>query len=181
MTIETAKGVIQLLQDIEKRSLKFASGLPQNEEDKRFWEGVLFVAAGSNAIAPLHEVKEILNFPSALTKVPGTKNWMLGIANIRGNLLPIVDLQLFLGGIPTVIGRRSRVFIVNHQGLFTGLLVGQVQGMRHFSDKQAVQPPSLPGAIRQYVQHAYELDGSVWPVFSMNLLAESSGFRVAAA
>lgn len=180
MTIETAEDVIRLLRDIEKRSRQFAAGLPQEEEDKRFWEGVLFMAAGSNAIAPLREVKEILNCPSALTKVPGTKSWMLGIANIRGNLLPIIDLQLFLGGTPTTIGRRSRVFVVNHQGLFAGLLVGKVQGMRHFSDEQAVQPSSLPGAIKQYVQQAYEVDGSIWPVFSMNILAESSGFRVAA-
>lgn len=51
-------------------------------------------------IAPLEEVKEILNYPDGVTRVPGTQAWLLGMANIRGNLLPLIDLQQFLGGVP---------------------------------------------------------------------------------
>lgn len=158
-----------------------AEGLPKEDEGKRFWEGVLCTVAGTRIVAPLGEIAEILNYPASITRVPGTKSWVVGIANIRGNLLPIIDLQVFLGGKHIVTGRRSRVLVINHEGLYVGLLVGDVHGMRHFSDDQGAEVPMLPGVVRQYVRSAYNLDNETWPVFSTKLLAENPGFQVAAA
>lgn len=171
--------IFEQLCTIEQRCFEFAAGLPQ-EEVKLFWEGVLFSVSGIDAIAPLDEVKEILNFPSELTKVPGAHDWVLGMANIRGNLLPIFDLQRFLGGDALPIGRRSRVLVINHEGVFAGLLIGNVQGMRHFADEQQEAVPELPETIAPFVELAYEYEGAVRPVFSMDRLAESQAFRVAA-
>ena len=178
MVSADARDILLQLNDIEQRCHQFAAGLPQ-EEVKQFWEGVLFNVAGVGAIAPLDEVKEILNFPAELTKVPGTKDWVLGMANIRGNLLPIFDLQLFLGSTPVPIGRRSRVLVIDHEGMFAGLLIGDVQGMRHFADEQLAGVKGLPDMLAPFVEKAYELDGVVRPVFSMKKLAQSTGFRVA--
>ncbi|MEJ1296126.1 MAG: chemotaxis protein CheW [Candidatus Sedimenticola sp. (ex Thyasira tokunagai)] len=180
MAVMTSDETIKLLRDIESRSRRFAAGLPQQVEAKQFWEGVLFLSSGIHSIAPLSEVKEILNYPPAVTSVPGTKPWMLGVANIRGNLLPLIDMQLYLGGEPTKIGRRSRVLVIDHQGLYAGLLVGDVRGIRHLTDEQGAPVPALPDSVRQYIQRAYKLEGAVWSVFSMGMLAENSDFRVAA-
>ena len=35
--------------------------------------------------------------PDATTRVPGSHRWLLGIANLRGHLLPLVDVKLLLG------------------------------------------------------------------------------------
>lgn len=178
MTETTSADLLHLLQDIENRSQQNAAGLPK-QKTQQYWEAVLFSISGLGVIAPLQEVKEILNYPEVLTRVPGTQPWLLGMANIRGNLLPIVDLQQFLGGAPLVIGRHSRVLVINHQGIYSGLLVGDVQGMRHFLEEQRTGVPGLPEYIRQFVQGAYEAEGAVRPVFSLNLLAENTEFRVA--
>ena len=71
--------------------------------------------------------QEIINLPSSITHVPGTRSWMVGIANIRGNLLPITDLQVYLGGKPIAIGKRSQVLVIEHDEARMGLLVGGVQ------------------------------------------------------
>jgi len=174
--------IIRLLQDIESRSLQFAQGLPTRHEERLLWEGMLCTVAGVRVIAPLREVKEILNYPSSVTRVPGTKPWVLGIANIRGNLLPIFDLQIFLGGKTSrAVGHRSRVLVIDHKGVFAGLLVGDVQGMRHFSEDQRVDAPILHAGLRPFVKDACLLDGEVMPVLSMNLIAENPDFQVAAA
>ncbi|MET0104186.1 MAG: chemotaxis protein CheW [Sedimenticola sp.] len=173
--------ILHQLRDIERRSIHHSEGLPKEDEGQRFWEGILCHIAGVRLVVPLNEIAEILNYPDAITPVPGTKGWVVGIANIRGNLLPIIDLQVFLGGKHIVIGRRSRVLVINHNGLFVGLLVGDVQGMRHFAEDQGVEVPALPGPVQQYVSSAYRLDDDQWPVFSAKLLAESPGFQVAAA
>lgn len=179
MTGQDAGEVLRLLGDIESRSRQFSEGLPK-EEVVLLWEGVLFTVAGLKMIAPLDEVKEILNYPPTVTKVPGATKWMRGVANSRGNLLPIIDLQVYLGGQPISIGRRSRVLVVNHEGLYAGLLVAGVQGMRHFSEEQLMSVESPPEEVTPFITKAYEYEGAIRPVFSMNQLAENSEFRVAA-
>ena len=134
-TIESeARELVLLLQDIENRSRKFAFDRPHKEESKFTWEGVLFTILGEKLLTALGEVKEILNYPSNVTHVPGAQSWVRGVANVRGSLLPIFDLQEYLGGSAIAIGRRTRVLVIAHEGLFAGLMVADVYGMRHFNE-----------------------------------------------
>jgi len=175
-----SRELIALLQDIERRSRPQAGDLQVQDQQHTLWEGILFSVVGTPVVASLKQIKEILNIPSSMTLVPGTRRWMLGIANVRGNLLPVIDLQLFLGGAPITIEKRSRVLVVGHRGGQSGLLVGGVQGLRHFSEEQRVTVPELPAALTPYVQQAFSLDGQVWPVFDMQSLAASPAFQAAA-
>ena len=184
---ETAVGndagqrLLGVLHDIEGRCLKHAVGLPQQRVVEETWEGVLFSVGGRLLVAPLGQVKEILNYPSAITSVPGTKSWVRGVANIRGNLLPIIDLQAFLLGRPTVPGRRSRVLVVEHEGLFSSLLVDQMVGIRHFRPSERFEEQvDLPDAVGRFVEYNYRVDDEVWPVFSMHLLIQDPEFQFAA-
>ncbi len=174
--------MFSLLRDIEARCLDYAAGLPQQQHAEETWEGVLFSVGGRVLVSPLGEVKEILNYPSAMTKVPGTKAWVSGIANIRGTLLPVIDMQSFLVGRATIPGRRSRVLVVDHEGAFSGLLVDQTVGIRHFSPSaKSTAAVSLPEEMQRFITYTYEADGDVWPVFSMQRLAEDADFQFAAA
>jgi twitching motility protein PilI len=53
--------------------------------------------------------------PSQLTRVPGAKAWVKGLANVRGQLLPVLDLRQFLGSGVTPLTRNTRVIVVNHR------------------------------------------------------------------
>jgi len=170
------------LRDIEQRCLGHAAALPQQRKAEETWEGVLFSVGGRMMTAPLEEVKEILNYPSVMTNVPGTRNWVRGVANIRGTLLPIVDLQAFLIGRTTVPGRRSRVLVINSEGLHSGLLVDQMVGIRHFRPSDKIEGKSgLPDTFERFVAFNYKHGNETWPVFSMRLLAEDPEFQFAAA
>ncbi|HHH38845.1 MAG TPA: chemotaxis protein CheW [Sedimenticola sp.] len=183
-SLSTPGDLIRLLQEIERRSRKRAQSLPARTENQNRWEGILFTIAGVPAVAPLDEVKEILNFPSTVTRVPGAKRWLLGIANIRGNLLPVIDLQMFFGSKPIIRGKRSRVLVIDIDGLRAGLLVGGVQGLQHFGEEQRVEAPALPDLperIRDCARGAFERDGERRMVLSMKALAGIADFQVAAA
>ena len=174
--------LLRILQEIEERCLDNAVGLPQQRVVEETWEGVLFSVGGRVLVAPLGEVKEILNYPATITSVPGTKTWVRGVANIRGNLLPIIDLQAFLLGRPTVPGRRSRVLVAEHEGVFTSLLVDEMVGIRHFRpSERSREPVDLPDAVGRFVEYYYRLDDEAWPVFGMHRLVESPEFQFAAA
>ncbi|VAX06456.1 hypothetical protein MNBD_GAMMA26-224 [hydrothermal vent metagenome] len=171
--------LVQLLHRIEQRSRAQAIGLPQQEEVQQYLEGVIFSLNEYRLVAPMSEVAELLQFPADVTQVPGTQPWVRGVANIRGTLLPIIDLQLFLGGEPVPSGRRSRVLIIKHKEIYTGLLVKEVLGMRHFPERSHISYPPPEGLLGKFIDTAFEHEGDTWPVFGMFALAESSEFQTA--
>lgn len=180
LTGQASLELIALLKDIGRRSKAHAQSLPKQVEFLNYWEGILFSIGGDRFVAPLNEIVEILNYPTTVTTVPGTRSWIRGIANIRGNLLPIIDLQAFLGGGPTVPGRRSRVLVVQHREVFTGLLVGDMVGMRHFNEGEKTECKTLEVPLANYVTGAFEHEGEIRPVFSLHALAASPEFLSAA-
>jgi len=181
MLAKSPHELVQLLSDIEQRSVIRQAALPELEEAHQYWEGLLFLLGERRLVAPLNEVAEILHFPADITFVPGTHSWVKGVANVRGSLLPIIDLQLFLGGEPVQTGRNSRVLVVKHQGIFSGLLVKEVMGMRHFSqENQMDYSITDSGLLEGFVKTAFEYDGEDCPVFGMFALAVSKEFQMAA-
>jgi twitching motility protein PilI len=178
---ESAQDVLGLLAEMERRSRDTAVGLPQTEARKEIWQGLSFVVAGVRVVSAMNEITEMFRYPDVITRVAGASPWMLGVANVRGNLLPILDLQAYLGGKPVVPGKTTRVLVINQRGVQTGLVVSSVLGMRHFEEQQRVNNARVEGAIGAYVYDAFDINGEIWPVFSMLALSVDPGFRSAAA
>lgn len=170
-----------LLREIDARSRRHALGLPQQVEVRRTWSGIGFRLDAVSLVTPVGEVREILELPR-VTRVPGTAPWVLGIANVRGNLLPIMDLKGFLDDGRTAPGRRSRVLVIRYGELAAGLLVDEVLGLRHFFDEDGVEtlPPCSP-ALAAHLRGAYRHADAVWGVFSMSTLAANPRFMEVAA
>lgn len=165
-----------LLQSIEQRCLQHAVGLPLQVEAEDLWTGVGFRLGRHRLVAPLAEVVEILEYPT-VSKVPMTKPWVKGIANVRGNLLPILDLNGFLYEASTPLTPQCRVLATNYKGVFTGILVEEVLGLRHFRDEEKTSVlPSLDESMRPFMKRAFWRDGEYWGVFSLHRLVETPAF-----
>ena len=170
-----------LLEGIEQRAIAGAKGLPQQVRVEPTWEGVLFTLSGEHLVAELDEIKEVLDFPSGVTRVPGTRPWIKGVANVRGDLLPLIDLEAFLWGQSTTIHRRTRVLAIEFEGQRVGLLVGKMVAIRHFSTELRQEVPEiLDEVLRPFVVAAYPLGGVLWSVFDVGRLVADPRFRVAA-
>ena len=73
-----------------------------------------------------------------ITVVPLTQPWYLGLANIRGNLISVIDLARYHEQSETVIGSDSRIVtFANGLGFNCGLLVSRVFGLRHAAGMEA--------------------------------------------
>lgn len=140
------------------------------------WTGIGFRIAGTDLLSNMGEVTEILDLPP-YTRVPGVKPWVVGIANVRGGLLPLMDLKMFVTGEAMGSLNSGRVMVVNHKGLLTGLVVEEVQGMRHFSlNERAFNLPEISNRLKPYIKQAFQKDNNYWPVFSLHALVEDERF-----
>lgn len=166
----------QRLREIEQKCLENARDMPSVDGASDEWLGIGFAVAGTEVLSKMGEVTEILDVPS-YTKVPGVKPWVVGIANVRGSLLPLMDLRGFLTGESMKKRNSGRVMVVDHNGLHTGLLVEEVYGMRHFSpNEQTFELPEISNHLKPYIKQAFNKDNTYWPVFSMHALLEDERF-----
>ena len=169
--------LFELLRDIETRSRQKALGIPQQLEVRKTWSGIGFRLGASRLLAPFGEVSELLTVPR-LTRIPGARPWVLGLANIRGSLLPILDMSHFIEGEECEIGGRTRLLVVNMKGVAAGLMVDEVYGLRHFFDEEKTEFfPQTSERMMSYLSGAYQRDGDYWGVFSLAQLSQDAHFK----
>lgn len=165
-----------LLHNIEVRARAHPRSLPSRTDSESIWSGIVFRLGTEELVASLNEISEVLAYP-AVSRIPGTKPWVKGMANFRGNLLPIMDLRILLEGIPVTRDRRNRVLVINHEEIFAGLLVDEVIGLRHFLQEESSSlPNNMNSAFIHYLQGGFERNGRFTPVFGLHALAGSQEF-----
>jgi twitching motility protein PilI len=169
----------EALLDYEERSLGHVPGRPEQVEAPGHWRGVGFRLGQRRLVSSFDEVMEILSLP-AVTPVPGAQPWMLGVANVRGTLLPVVDLKQFLEGERTVMHEGQRVLVVRQGGGNVAVLIDELFGQRTFNDThRTALTPDDAGRYSHFVSQAYRLADTDWGVFSMSMLTRTPEFRQA--
>lgn len=171
---------VAVLKDIEDACRSCAVGLPRKAEVSNEWSGIAFRLGGNSLLAPMDQVVEILDVPS-LSNVPLTQSWVRGMANVRGNLLPVIDLNGYLGNEMVRMTGKSRILVINHEGIYSGLIVDEVMGLKHFLEEEYTQDEVVVDAMLQpYIAGGYRSNEQVWGVFSLFVLADSQQFLQAA-
>jgi twitching motility protein PilI len=169
------------LAEYERRSLAHVAGVPEQIEAPGLWRGIGFRIGSRYLVSSINEVNEILTYPS-LTLVPGTRNWLLGVANVRGNLVPLIDLRQYLEGERTLVSEVSRVLLVRQSGGSVGLLIDEVLGQRNFSHEQRAEAiGEEDNRYSRFVPEKYLLGEVYWGLFSMAALVRTPDFAQASA
>lgn len=172
---------LALLRRMQQDSVANAPGLPQEVEAAILWSGVGFRLAEMQLVAPLDQVLEILPCPD-LTPVPGVKTWLKGVANVRGNLLTIIDLAQYFGKPAVFADERARLMVMNIPGINTALMVNEVLGLRHFDeDLERQDLTGLDDPVLVHLNGAFLRDNVLWGIFDMRSLADSMTFKHVAA
>jgi len=122
----------EILSDLADRCSEANSYRLTNNELNKAWSGIGFSLCGKTMVAPMGEVIEVTRLPK-YTFIPGVKSWVLGVANLRGRLLPIIDLEAFVGSRLAADQNQHRVLVVEVGDVYVGLLVSRVFGLKHFS------------------------------------------------
>lgn len=170
-----------LLRKMEQATLETAPRLPEETTGPVLWTGVGFRLGDLHLATPIEHVVEILPYP-AVTPVPGTKSWVKGVANVRGNLLTIIDLAEYFNKEPVFHDDKARLLVMNSEGLNAAVLVNEVLGLRHFDDASEHQDTSnIDDPVVPHLRGALLRDQVLWGIFDMHSLAASNTFMHVAA
>ncbi|MFT7559898.1 MAG: twitching motility protein PilI [Flavobacteriales bacterium] len=173
-----AVGPFQALANLAAQSRKSAKGLPQKIEAVPRWRGLGFVSFGLKFVAPMGQITEMMEMPG-YTRLPGVQPWVVGLSNVRGRLLPLFDLAMYMGGQISQHKKSHRVFVLETEELYSGLMVDRAMGMQHFETSKFTKQieSSVPDGLKSYITGAYrDSNDDAWHVFDFLRLAADSRF-----
>jgi purine-binding chemotaxis protein CheW len=140
---------------------------------------VVFSLAGTDYAVPLANVLEI-GLPLAVTPTPSVPEWVLGVANLRGDIISLVDLRAFFGleRSPADRGRRVLVVRAREEEMTTGLVVDRVKGMRHLLPERVAPPAGLgQDRLTAYARGVLEHEGRLLVLLDLDRLLLSEEMR----
>ena len=106
----------------------------------------------------IKKVQEIIRLPE-VTALPGTADYILGIFNLRGSIIPIVDLKKKLGLPSTEATDETRVIVVEISNKKVGLIVDEVSEVMSFSSEDIFPADDVSFGIQErHVQGVVRLN-----------------------
>lgn len=106
---------------------------------------------------PVAPVKEVLRV-TEITRVPHAPNPVLGVTQLRGRVIPVVDLALRLGLPGRQQDQGNRILVVGSKGRLIGLLVDRVHQVMQLDRNRAQAPPDDVMTFRSdFVTAVYNL------------------------
>lgn len=107
---------------------------------------------------PIQHVREIVRV-GTFTRVPEAPEHVRGVMNLRGKILPVVELRTRLGMGPLSVSRDSRIVVVEAYGKTIGLLVDRVtQIVKVFASALAPPPEEILPPVSDYLTAVVKME-----------------------
>ena len=121
-------------------------------------------------------VQEVIRL-GTVTPVRHSPSEVTGVINLRGKIVTLLDTSLMLGYGQAVHSRESRVFLVEDQGEFLGLLVDRVGDVIEIErDRGHALPVNIPPGQARFLTGVYRTAGRVVTLINTSrLLAHAKG------
>ncbi len=125
--------------------------MPANEDRRQY---LSFTLSGGDYAVEVLQVKEILQYET-VTRVPGVPRSIRGVINLRGAVVPVVDLAVRFGLTPTPVTSRTCVLIVEvalaGERIVMGILADQVREVLELGTAEVLPPPTFGTGVK--VEH----------------------------
>lgn len=132
MAVSEETTPFEYLLSVDRKCAVHQGGLAQQESDVSFSHGLAFQLGGHKYIIPIADVSEVLAV-EALTTIPRSPTWLVGISNVRGNLITLLDLHEFVFGEPMQEKYNTkRMLLVKQETHHYGLIIDSIIGMKSF-------------------------------------------------
>jgi purine-binding chemotaxis protein CheW len=112
---------------------------------------LIFKAGGDKFAVGIAPIKEIIEYRE-LTSVPMMPAYLRGVLNLRGRVVPVIDLLVRFGRASTEVSRRTCIVILevehNDEQLYLGIVVDTVMAVVDIADADIEPPPSFGAKLR---------------------------------
>lgn len=118
----------------------------------------------------IHVVQKI-DRVQPVTKLPKSLPFIEGVINLRGKVIPVIDMARRFGMRPAEAGSRTRIIIVRISGRGVGLVVEEVKGVLQLKESSIDPAPPLAFPVDQrYVEAVGRIEGGLIILLNLDRL-----------
>jgi purine-binding chemotaxis protein CheW len=125
---------------------------------------------------PIGLVHEILRVPE-ITSVPDSPACVEGVINLRGKIVPVVDLRKRFGQQPQSNGKKNRVLVAEVEGKLVGLMVDAASEVLKLPLSEIEQPPSALSGDQNYVSGVGKMNGRLIILLDLKKILRAGELR----
>jgi purine-binding chemotaxis protein CheW len=126
--------------------------LPEDRSHKALLRVLVFSLGKENYCIDVRQAKEVMRMPE-ITSVPNVPAFVLGVANLRGEIISILDMHYFFGLEPVGKSREVRIIVTDLTGEPIGLRVDRVKDTIGIDEKEVQEPlTTLKGRLADYTK-----------------------------
>lgn len=138
-----------------------AEMLEDENEDTMEGKFLLFRLGGEEYGIPICNVIEIIGIQS-ITDLPETPGYVKGVINLRGKVIPVIDVRIRFGMPEKDYDDRTCIVVVNISKVSVGLIVDSVSEVMDIEHDSIEPPPKFSqGAGTRYIQGLGKVQGNV--------------------
>jgi purine-binding chemotaxis protein CheW len=113
---------------------------------------LVFALGDENFGVDVNIVKEIVRVPPFITRVPNAPNYIRGVINLRGTIVPVFDMELKIEMPSTPLTDEARIVVLSVSDVMFGIIVNSVREVRTIYDSQLEPATKLSTAMdKRYV------------------------------
>ena len=99
-------------------------------------------------------VSEIIQF-QAITAIPETEDFIKGLINLRGKVIPVIDVRMRFKQQPIEYNDRTCIIVLNVRSMLVGLIVEKIAEVVDIEEKDILPPPEIGKSDRTQNQYVY--------------------------
>ncbi|MEG0962318.1 MAG: chemotaxis protein CheW [Lachnospiraceae bacterium] len=122
------------------------------EEDTQKGKFMTFRTGNEYYGIAINFVNEIIGI-QPITAIPEVDDYIKGLINIRGKIIPVIDVRLRFKQEPFEYTDRTCIIVIDVKAIVVGLIVEKIAGVITIDEKDIIPPPSL--AQRGLTNHKY--------------------------
>ncbi|MCL2111531.1 MAG: chemotaxis protein CheW [Clostridiales bacterium] len=132
------------------------------EEDTQRGRYLTFTIEDNVYGLPIRFVLEIIGVQTA-TKVPETPDYVKGVINLRGRIVPLIDVRLKFGKAELAYTERTCIIVIDVNSIAVGLIVDKVDDVLSLDDSQIALPPpgGTLGFENRYIEGLGKVENTV--------------------
>ena len=137
--------------ELRKRAAE-ANG--SNEHDTTKGKYMTFKSGNEYFGLKIQYVNEIIQF-QAITAIPETEDYIKGLINLRGKVIPVIDVRLRFKQQPFEYNDRTCIIVINVKSTVVGLIVEKIAEVVEIKDENILPPPSIGRMDRAQQKYVY--------------------------
>lgn len=126
---------------LHERALVLAGTGVHDESAEGLTEIIEFVLANEKYGIESAFVREVVPL-KAMTRIPGLPEFMLGLTNVRGEIVPVIDIRRFFNRPGAGITDLDKLIILHYEDLEAGILADVIKGLRTLHQSEIQPPPA---------------------------------------